>query len=111
MLRALLCHPPPHRPAQRYDACVIVHATVRARTVCVCVCVLGGKHVVVVVLFCSGGSYIYWALEAVFDTPQNIQQEVESRICVYICLCVSAQSETTRLLNTNTDISVDSVSG
>ncbi len=89
VLRALLCHPPPHTPAQCYDVCVNVHATVHAVMVHVCVCIniqyirqlacCGG-----LTLLFWGGSYIYWALEEMFDTPQTIQQEVESRICVHI---------------------------
>lgn len=65
---------------------------------------------------CSGGSATHWAREEIFDTPQTIQQEAESRICVYICLyvcvCVSQLQGTQAgcRIQTHT-LGVDSVFG
>lgn len=62
-LRALLRHPPAHKPAQCYHVCVNV---------------LGWT------LLFWGAHTLTGPSEEMFDTPQTIQQEVQSSICVSV---------------------------
>lgn len=102
MLRALLCHPPPHRPTQSDDdVCVCVHACV------------GTVAAVWTLLFWGVPTFTGPRRKCLtLPRPYNRKLKVAC-VCIFVsvCVCVSATSETTRLLNTNTDIRVDSASG